>query len=202
MGRALRRDGQVLAPGGTAQRWAEGGRGESSAHLREAPLWLLPEEAALEGRAGSTSGSPRTRPHLPAPAAALGPGGDGGGGGGSTPGCASGHEAKAGGGGAGVRGGGSRRGRWPAPAEPWRPRSQRLGGAGSGSGSGKGKGRTKARTRATSWRKARVAAGKSGGSRWARREWGDAMHRNKGWEAQNLSAASFLHPFDLPPRPW
>ena len=60
-------------------------------------------------------------------------------------------------------GGGSRAGRWPEPAEPWRPRSWCRGGAGSGNG------RTRVRTRATFWKRARAAAGRSGGSRWAQR---------------------------------
>lgn len=59
------------------------------------------------------------------------------------------------------RGEGLRGGRRPGLAEPWRPRSRRRGEAGSA------RGRTRARTRATSWRRARVAAGRSGGSRWA-----------------------------------
>lgn len=63
----------------------------------------------------------------------------------------------------GGRGGGSPGGRLPGPTEPWRLPSLRPGGAGSGSG------RRRARTRATSWKKARAAAGRSGASRWAPR---------------------------------
>lgn len=75
---------------------------------------------------------------------------------------------------------GSHEGRRPGPAEPWRPRSRRRGGAGSGSG------RMRARTRATSWRRARAAAGRSGGSRWAPRGGGGGRAR-RGWSPPTSS---------------
>lgn len=97
--------------------------------------------------------------------------------------------------GSGGGGGGSLRGRRSGPAEPWRPRSRRPGGAGNGSG------RTRVRTRATFWRRARAAAGRSGGSRWARRVSGDAGGAGAGNPVLE-QATPFLYPFGLTPTPW